>query len=140
MARPALIVAWILGPGALACTDPDQTMIQCNGELLELIAWRDAVERELRAEPGRWTPNTLAAEEKRRVEATADTIRARRAQCDRSWEMLMYQPPSNPGLRLREEALLRVLDGAPHDYPPQSVGYAGVSTSGRAPIVGLELR
>jgi hypothetical protein len=51
-----------------------------------------------------------------------------------TWAMEMHQPPSNPGLRLREEALLQLLGLPPRDYPPEAVGFSGVTVSGRTPV------
>ncbi len=134
MARFTFLIA------VLSCRDPDEMVIRCNGELVEMIAWREAVETDLRLQRADWTPETLAAEEKRRVEATAAAVRERLSLCRNNWHTLLYQAPTYPSLRLREEALLLVFGAAPHDYPPESIGFAGVSTAGRAPVVGLELK
>lgn len=104
------------------------------GPLVELVRWRD--ERETARILGKesWTPAALAAEERTHVASTVTTLSGVRSGCELTWAMEMHQPPTNPGLRLREEALLQVLGLPARDYPKEAVGFAGVTVSGRAPV------
>lgn len=118
----------------LGCEDREVQEWRCVAPLVELVRWRDTVEAEYR-HGGRTTPPAeLAALERGRVEATAATLRALRPRCDLTWNVLLFDPPDNPGLRLREEALLLALGQPPKDYGPDAVGRAGVSAAGRPPV------
>jgi hypothetical protein len=106
----------------------------CVGPLVDLVRWRD--DREVARGGGEaLTPAGLAAEERAHLESTVATLAGKRRSCEMTWSLLLYQPPDNPGLRLREETVLRLLDLPPHDYPPEAVGFAGVTVAGRRPIV-----
>ena len=104
------------------------------GPLVELVRWRDETEqaRLWKADP--ITPTELAALERQKVAEAVEVLKPRRGPCELTWSFQMHQPPDNPGLRLREEALLQVLDLPPRDYPIGAVGWAGVTVSGRAPV------
>lgn len=106
---------------------------RCVGPLVELIRWRDEKEqaRIWKADP--ITPAELAALERQKVAEAVAVLRPRRRACELTWSFQMHQPPDNPGLRLREEALLQVLELPPRDYPIAAVGWAGVTVSGRVP-------
>jgi hypothetical protein len=107
---------------------------RCVGPLVELVRWRDERDAERLLRGVKIAPGELAAQERAQVEATVAALRERRASCELTWSVLMHQTPDNPGLRLREEALLRVLELPPRDYPVNAVGWAGVTTTGRPPV------
>ncbi|MFN7144506.1 MAG: hypothetical protein ACK4YP_12075 [Myxococcota bacterium] len=104
------------------------------GPLVDLVRWRDEreVARTLRGEG--ITPAELAAQERAQVATAVAALRDRRGACEMTWSVLMHQTPDNPCVRLREEAILQILGLPPRDYPPEAVGWAGVTLAGRPPI------
>lgn len=104
------------------------------GPLVDLVRWRD--ERETARILGRETLSAadLATQEREHVTTAVAKLRPERGNCEMTWAMEMHQPPSNPGLRLREEALLQLLDLPPRDYPPEAVGWSGVTVAGRGAV------
>lgn len=128
-ARGLLILAALAG-----CEDREAREWRCIGPLVELVRWRDEEESRARYGTGALSPAALAAEERRRVEAVVAQLAPERARCATTWRVTLFQPPDNPGLRLREEAVLRLLGKLPQDYPAEAVGRAGVTVDGRPPI------
>lgn len=116
-----------------ACVDREVEEWRCVGPLVEIVRWRDEREaaRVLRGEA--IVPADLAREERARVDTAVEALRPRRRACELTWSLLMNQPADNPGLRLREEVILTVLELPPRDYPADAVGWAGVTAAGRAP-------
>lgn len=106
---------------------------QCIGPIVEVVKWRDERESARLYRGEVLAPADLARQERERVEAAVAALTPRRRLCELTWNVMMHQPADNPGLRLREEALLRVLELPPRDYPPEAVGWAGVTIAGRPP-------
>jgi len=133
---PARRAGLVLGAwcAAAGCKSAEQQEWECIGPVVELVRWRDELEtaRLLRGEVV--TPADMAARERVHVEAAVTTLAPRRTACELTWSVLMHQTPDNPGLRLREEALLRVLDLPARDYPADAVGWSGVTTTGRPAV------
>ncbi|MDP2308655.1 MAG: hypothetical protein Q8P18_21720 [Pseudomonadota bacterium] len=127
------ILGGILGAPLGGCWNESKDEWQCIGPAVEVMQWRD--QRETARTLGRevMTPAELARQELEHVEAAAAALKPRRGFCELTWSVMMHVPADNPGLRLREEALLRVLELPPRDYPPNAVGWAGVTTAGRTP-------
>ncbi|MES2639236.1 MAG: hypothetical protein V4850_07120 [Myxococcota bacterium] len=123
-----------LSPLAAGCSSDEKDEWECIGPVVEVMKWRDEREaaRLLRGEVV--TPAELARLERERVEAAVLALTPRRAACELTWSVMMHVPADNPGLRLREEALLRVLELPPRDYPANAVGWAGVTTAGHTPM------
>lgn len=113
------------------CSSDEQDEWECIGPAVEVMKWRDEREiaRTLRGEA--IAPAQLARDEREHVDEAVAALTPRRAACELTWSVMMHAPADNPGLRLREEALLRVLELPPRDYPPDAVGWAGVTTAGR---------
>lgn len=118
----------------LGCADPAVREWRCVGPLVELVRWRDQEETRATFGTGAIDPAALAREERRRVEAVVARLAPERNRCGTTWGVTLFQPPDNPGLRLREEAVLLLLGQAPKDYPAEAVGRAGVTVHGRPPI------
>jgi hypothetical protein len=115
----------------LACQRPvEVTQYQCTGPLSALVRWRDELEA-ARLYGGRAvTADDAAAQEKTRMEATVSELAGRRGACEDTWRMGLWSEPDNPGARLRDEAIRRLLGLEPQRYPEPAVGIAGQSTSG----------
>ncbi|MDP2313744.1 MAG: hypothetical protein Q8P41_12625 [Pseudomonadota bacterium] len=130
----ALAVGTALVAGLGGCWNEAKDEWACIGPIVEVVKWRD--EREAaRLYGGKpITAAALAQEERDRVLAAVEALAPRRRACELTWSVLMHQPPDNPGLRLREEVLLRVLELPPRDYPPVAVGWSGVTVAGRPPV------
>jgi hypothetical protein len=126
----ACLAAALLG----GCEPSEVREWKCVGPLVELVRWRDGEERARLFGGKIVTPEALGREEQERVDAAVEALRDRRGACEMTWSVLMHQPPDNPGLRLREEAILRMLELPPRDYPPVAVGFAGRTTAGRPPV------
>lgn len=124
----------LLAAVTTGCWNESKDEWECIGPVVEVMKWRDEREtaRTLRGEV--ITPTELARQELERVEAAVAALTPRRGACELTWSVMMHVPADNPGLRLREEALLRVLGLPPRDYPPNAVGWAGVTTAGRTPM------
>lgn len=117
-----------------ACEPSEVSEWKCVGPLVELVKWRDG-EETARVYGGKVvTPEGLWREEQARIDAAVEALRGRRGACEMTWSVLMHQPPDNPGLRLREEAILRMLELPPRDYPAVAVGFAGRTAAGRPPV------
>jgi hypothetical protein len=123
-----------LSPLAAGCWNHEKDEWECIGPVVEVMRWRDEREAARLLRGDAVTPAELARLERERVEAAVVALTPRRAACELTWSVMMHVPADNPGLRLREEALLRVLELPPRDYPPNAVGWAGVTTAGRTPM------
>lgn len=108
---------------------------RCIGPLVELVSWRDEQEHRRAARAWTGTAADMHAEEASRVAAAVEALSARRSACQSTWRMSTWTTPDNPGSRLREEAVRRLLDLPPRAYPAEAVGFAGVSVGGLAPSV-----
>lgn len=129
LALPGLLVA--LGSG---CWNESVDEWQCIGPIVEVVKWRDQRESARTLGGEVISPAELARQEREHVEAAVAALLPRRGLCELTWSVMMHQPADNPGLRLREETLLRVLELPPRDYPPEAVGFAGVTIAGRPPM------
>jgi hypothetical protein len=118
----------------LGCESAEVRERHCVGPLVELVRWRDEREHARLYKGEDIVPARLAEEERAKVEATAAALAPHRTACEMTWSVLMHQPPDNPALRLREEAILRVLGLPARTYDVEAVGWAGVSVSGMAPL------
>lgn len=127
------IVFAIVAP-ASGCWNKEKDEWECIGPAVEVMKWRDQRETARILKGDTITPAELAREELAKVEAAVAELEPRRGACELTWSVMMHVPVDNPGLRLREETLLRVLDVPPRDYPPNAVGWAGVTTAGRPPM------
>lgn len=107
---------------------------QCIGPIVEVVKWRDQREAARNFGGESMSPAELARQEREHVEAAVVALTPKRRLCELTWSVMMHQPADNPGLRLREETLLRVLELPPRDYPPEAVGFAGVTIAGRPPM------
>lgn len=138
MRRPALLGA--LAVGLSACEPSEVSEWKCVGPLVELVRWRDEQEvaRTLRGVD--FAPEELLRQERERVATAVAALKERRRACELTWSLLMHQPPDNPGLRLREEALLQLLALPARDYPAEAVGWSGETVSGRRPVPGAAAR
>jgi hypothetical protein len=103
----------------------------CIGPLVELVKWRDQRESARVLGGEAIAPAAMAAEERAHVDAAVAALDGKRATCEMTWGVLMYEPIDNPALRLRDETLVRLLGLPPRDYPAEAVGWAGVTTAGR---------
>jgi hypothetical protein len=99
-----------------------------------MVAWRDEVERERFHRLKVYRREELARLEALRVQQVVEILEGERSSCASVWRVQLFQEPSNPALRLQEEAILRMLGEAPHDYGAKAVGWAGVTTRGRPPV------
>jgi hypothetical protein len=120
----------------LGCRDEADEW-RCVGPLVDLVRWRDTTENQ-RIYGGRpITPAALQAEERAHLEVAVEALRPRIGRCRLAWSVLLFQPPENPGLRLREEAMLVLLGEPPKYYSPEAVGWAGVTVGGHLPDPSL---
>lgn len=109
---------------ALACRDEADDW-RCMGPLTELVRWRDELEQD-RIFRGRYvTPAHLAKLERHHVEQAVETLRPRQNDCDNAWRMVMWATADNPGSRLREEAVRRLLSLPPRQFDAETLGHAG---------------
>ena len=132
---PSAVLVGALSIGAPAgCRSAEQQEAECIGPIVELVRWRDQLESARTLAGEVVAPAEMARRERERVEAAVVTLRPHRRACELTWSVAMHQEADNPGLRLREEALLRVLELPERDYPPAAVGWAGVTTAGRRAV------
>jgi hypothetical protein len=117
----------------LGCEEPAVRTERCTGALTRMVAWRDDVEQQRFHRKKNYSPTELARLEALRVEQVVELLQAE-SSCASVWRVQLFQEPRNPSLRLQEEAILRLLGEAPHDYGKKAVGWAGVTTSGRPPV------
>ncbi len=117
----------------LGCEDPALRTERCTGALSRMVAWRDDVERQRFHRIKEYRREELARLEALRVQQVVEILEGERS-CASVWRIQLFQEPTNPALRLQEEAILRLLGEAPHDYGAKAIGWAGVSTTGRPPV------
>lgn len=99
----------------LACRDEPVEEWRCFGPLVELVKWRDGEElRPVAAD--------VAAEEASRIQATVEALAPERRRCEAAWRMGLWSTPDNPGLRVRDQALRRLLGLPEGSYPPEAMG------------------
>lgn len=132
----ALVSAAALTGLVTGCEDEEVAQQRCIAPLVALIRWRDGVETELRFRGLQMAPGELATAEREQVAATVAALRDERTRCALTWSVLLMQPPDNPALRLREEAILTLRGAALRAYPAEAVGAAGVSLNGSPPSGG----
>lgn len=133
--RGARAAAWVAAGLLAGCESPAAREWKCVGPVVELVKWRDQRENARVLGGEVIAPAALLAEEREHVATAVETLRPRRDACEMTWSVLMHQEPDNPALRLREEALLRVLDLPPRDYPAEAVGWSGATIAGRPAVL-----
>lgn len=98
-----------------ACRDEPVEEHRCFGPLVELVRWRDG-------EEARPTVADVATEEARRIDATVQDLAPETKRCEAAWRMGLWSTPDNPGLRVRDQALRRLLGLPATTYPPEALG------------------
>lgn len=118
----------------MGCEEPAVRTERCTGALTRMVAWRDDVERQRFHRIKEYGRADLARLEALRVQQVVEILEGESSSCASVWRVQLFQEPTNPALRLQEEAILRLLGEAPHDYGAKAVGWAGVTTTGRPPV------
>ncbi len=96
------------------------------GPLSALVRWRDGVEHERVFRGANLSPVALAADERFHVEAAVAALQGEATQCAGAWRMVLWSTADNPGARLREEAVRRLLALPARSFPPEAIGAAGI--------------
>lgn len=100
------MILWALA----ACPDVPVEEWRCTGPLVELVTWRDH-ERTL--------GHAVARDvEEAHIAAAVSALAPRRSDCETTWRMGLWSNPDDAGLRVRDEALRRLLDLPPVEYGP----------------------
>jgi hypothetical protein len=122
-------VIWLLA----ACEPAEVREARCQGPLVELVRWRSDRFRSVPdgPPPASATPDSLLREERDRVETAVAALRAAGSGCDTLWRTGLWTEPDTPPLRLRDEALRRVLGLPVVDYDVEAVGFSRQTTAGR---------
>lgn len=120
----------------LACESAEVREARCMRPIADLISWRND---RFRAPPegppaAPATPDSLLREERDRVDAAVADMQPLRDGCRRQWSIGLWSDPDSPSLRLRDEALRRVLELPAVDYTEAAVGYSRQTTDGRAGV------
>lgn len=97
----------------------------CADPLITLVVWRDTLGFELATGKQKLTPEALAVLEAAKVAETVEQLRPVAAQCRMAFNLGLFNTPVTPTDRLREEALLTVLDQPAHSYTAEQLGHAG---------------
>lgn len=135
MARAALvegavIAAWVLvacsggGPEGYASGFRSEAS-PCTDPLMEMVTWRDQLNADLVFGKQHLTADQVAALERDRVNAVVAQLTPLRASCQMTWNVGLFNEPQSPSDRLREEAVLMLLDRPSRTFPPNTLGQAG---------------
>lgn len=116
-----------------ACESAELRDARCMRPPSELMTWRnDRFRSPLEGPPAApATPDSLLREERDHVEAAVAAMLPLARSCDTQWRLGLWSDPDSPSLRLRDEALRRVLELPAVDYSEAAVGYSRQTTDGR---------
>ncbi len=123
---------WLL----LACEPEEVRVARCQAPLIEVVTWRNDRYREWLAGREQFTPTQMLALERQNVASAVARMRPSVGDCASTWRMVLWSTPDTPTARLRDEAVRQVLGLPTADYSAVAVGIAGVTTDGRAGVVG----
>lgn len=104
------------------------------GPLTELVKWRDGVEHDRLLRGVTPAPSALASDERAHVELAVSALRPEASHCDGAWRMVLWSTADTPAVRLREEAVRRLLRLPARAFPPEALGVAGVPVDAPAGV------
>lgn len=118
----------------LACSTPEpegyasgfrSEASPCTDPLMELVTWRDQLNADLVFGKQHLTPTQVATLEHDRVYGVVEQLKPMRAACLMTWNVGLFNEPLSPADRLREEAVLLLLERPSRAFAAGTIGQAG---------------